>query len=431
MPTGPSWTACLCFALLAAGMATEAWGWGSPHAAITQAALSTLPDWQREALGDEYPLLGGQYCYIPDWIYSHPEWRSYAVMDTKPEVVYLLTLHLPEDQVENYAVLRYFLGRAVEALRADRLSDAAKYAGTVAHLLEDWGCPAHAVPGDNMFTQFKQILPPPPEFEHTLLHSPIEQATLAVDITGRSPVCLGESVDEAAFRLLHEVNRAVLNARSQVVPIIQGLYANDRDAVTAAQVKCANRDAEVVADAVYTMLSLGLQRADTVAHEQLQTLDLSDWLPLEAPHLFMPQSTFFGKPAWGFPQSGLILADGTEPKPLVLRVKQDGQVSEQTFERGIGTGTRSVLTWLVPDGVFSRFTVVGGLHAELGGAGHVTLQVVGEGQPLETLELTGDQPAHRFDCPLEGITRLQVVAQSAGGDGMGNYVVWGAPTLVK
>jgi len=426
MPTTTGWTAGLLLILLLIAT-TASWGWGSPHAAITQAALSTLPEWQREALGEEYTKLGSEYCYIPDWIFSHPEYQPYARSLAKPDVVYLLSLHLPEDQAQNYETIRDFFGRAVEQLRAGNRADAAKFAGTVAHLLEDWGCPAHSVPGDNMFTLFKQFLPPPESFEQTLLHSPIEQAMLGVDLGDRQPRSLGESVDEAAFRLLHEANLAIINARSTVVPIINGLYAGDPEAVTAAQVKAATRDGQVVADALYSMLCLGLNRPDATAAERLATVDLSERLPLEAPQLFMPQSTFFSKPYWGFPQRALILEEGKTARPLVLKV--DGEA--RTFEQGIGMGTRSVSTYLVPPGVFGRFTCWAGLHAELGGAGHVTLQVVGDGKALDTVELTGDQPAHRFECELGEVSRLQLVAQGAGGDGLGNYVVWGEPRLMK
>lgn len=432
MPAHLNWNPCLLGLLFVGLLATgEAWGWGSPHGAITQAALSTLPDWQRTALADEYEQLGRQYCYIPDWIFSHPELRPYALMDTKPGVVYLICLHLPEDQTENYQILSYFLGRAVEALRAGQVADGAKYAGTLAHLLEDWGCPAHAVPGDNMFTQFKQFLPPPEKLKYTLLHGPIENASLHIDLADRRPRFLGESVAEAAFNLLSESNDAVLNARSQVIPIVQALYAEDKDAVAAAQLICAQRDAEVVADALYTVMCLGTGRPDEAERDALQEADLSDLMPLEAPHLFTPQSSFFSKPYWGYAHRGVVLAEGTRPVPLVLRVEQDGQVARQTFEQGLGTGTRSVLSYLVPPGVYQRFVVTAGLHADLGQTGHVTLQVVGDDQALATVELTGEQPAKVLDCPVGGVTKLQLVASSAGGDGTGNYVVWGAPRLVK
>ena len=47
--------------------------------------------------------------------------------------------------------------------------------GTICHMLEDYGSPAHTVPGDNMFTLLQQFLPPPDRMKGKLLHGPIEE----------------------------------------------------------------------------------------------------------------------------------------------------------------------------------------------------------------------------------------------------------------
>jgi len=41
------------------------------------------------------------------------------------------------------------------------------------------------------------------------------------------PRLLGTSVDEMAFRLLQRAHESILGARTQVVPIIAGIYAGD------------------------------------------------------------------------------------------------------------------------------------------------------------------------------------------------------------
>ncbi len=418
--------------LLVGLLATDpAWGWGSPHGAITQAALSTLPGWQQELLGEELGLLGRRYCIIPDLVYTDRELAPYATMDSQPGVVYLVGLHLPAAPPENHEVIHYFLGRAVDAQRAGRTTDAARYAGTLVHALEDWGCPAHVVPGDNMFTLLQQLLPPPSSHQYALLHGPIEAGTLRLDLRDRAPQLLGDSVAEAAFRLLHRANQATLTARGQVAAIIQALYAGDGEAVTAAQLRAATLDAELVADALYTLFCLATDRPDEAATAALRTFDLAAAIPLEAPQLYLPQAAFFSAPYWGFARSGVALEVGTRPVPLKLRVAADGTVVERTLTAGLGTGTRSILTYLVPPGVYTRFTALAGLHADLGRTGHVKLEVLGDGRPLAAVELTGDQPAHAFDCPLDQVTRVQLVATSRGGDGQGNHVVWGEPCLRK
>lgn len=77
------------------------------------------------------------------------------------------------------------------------------------------------------------------------------------------------------------------------------------------------------------------------------TLTASAAAPLEAPDLYLPQSSFFRKPYWGYATVGASLRDG------------------------------------------------------------------------------------KTTVPLAGITNLQLIATFVGGDGSGNYAVWGAPRLLK
>ena len=405
--------------------------WGEPHTAITEAALAVLPDSQRAQLGAELAPLGSRYCLIPDEVYKGRDIARYAMMDSQPGVIYLRNLHLPAHQPENYEILRYFMDKAVASLESGNLGDAARYAGTLSHALEDWSCPAHVVPGDNMFTLFQQFLPPPPHMRHTLLHSPIEAGKLDVSISGYKPVLLGATVNEAAFNLLQRVNAATINARAQTIPIIQALYAGNSNAVTVAQLKAATMGATVVADAVHTVLSLGERKFDARALAPLGSVDLSACWPLEATNLFFSQTTFFGKPCWGHAQMGAVLEGGTNAVPIKLRVAEGSRVMTREFTAGIGAGTRCSLTYLVPAGVYRRFTVLAGLHPELGAKGSVEFAVFGNDRKLASVVLTGDQPAHRFDCDLAGVSSLQLVTTGHGGDPKCNYAIWAEPRLVK
>jgi len=74
------------------------------------------------------------------------------MMDSHPGEKYLLFLHLPSQPTEYLEALRYFMEKAVGAIQAGNMGDAARFMGTICHLVEDYGSPAHTVPGDNMFT---------------------------------------------------------------------------------------------------------------------------------------------------------------------------------------------------------------------------------------------------------------------------------------
>lgn len=408
-----------------------AFGWGEPHTAITKAALEVLPRWQQELLGEEAPRLGDNYCLIPDHVFTDTENAKFAMMESKPRERYLLDLHLPAQQPENLETLHYFLGKAVEALKAGKTGEAARYMGTVSHQLEDYGSPAHTVPGDNMFTLLQQFLPPTEPMKDKLLHSPIENGDLHVVIPGYKPTLLGTTVDEAAWRLLHRVHEGILNARSTTIPIIQALYAEDKEGVTTHQMKAATMDAKVVADAFYTILCLGTGKFDAAERTALEKVGISKFFPLEAVNLYYPQTQFFSTPYWGFPHSGGVLAEGTKAIPLKLRVQDKAGTEEKEFADGISVGMGRSLTFLLPKNVYGRFTVLAGLHAELGANGRVEFTVSSDGKTLASIIVSGTDPATRLECDVTHVSELQLTAVSRGTEPKSNYAIWAEPMLVK
>ncbi len=426
--------ACGLFLLLASALSapTVAFGWGGKlHVAITRAALETLPPWQRQLLGKELVPLAESHCLIPDRVFTDRENARYAMMDTRPGTTYLLVLHLPQAPPENLEALHYFLEKAVQAVRAGKMSDAARYLGTICHMLEDYGSPAHTVPRDNMFTLLKQFLPPPERFRGQPLHAPIESGTFTLHLKDYRPRLLGSTVNEAAWRLLHRAHEGILNARQTTIPIVQALYAGDAQAVEKHQRRAAKVDAQIVADAIYTVLCLGTDKFTPEELVPLKQVEISRFYPLEAPHLYFPQSQFFGKPYWGYPLSGFTLKDGKQPVPLKLKVRGKQGVEVKVFARGISAGMGRTLTFLLPEGVYSRFRVYAGLHATLGERGRVEFTVLGNGKPLQQVILSGNQPARLLECNIEGITHLALTLTSRTSASQHNYAVWAEPTLLK
>jgi len=197
--------------------------------------------------------------------------------------------------------------------------------------------------------------------------------------------------------------------------------------VVAGQMKAATMDARLVADAFYTILCLGHEKFDAAGGESLRTVGIASFYPLEAVNLYFPQSEFFSSPYWGHAESAAV----------ELRVEKDGHTVEKEFAEGIRAGMYKPLTFLVPAGVYRRFTVLAGLHPKRGAdpkqaaESRVGFTIKGDGRQLATVTLHGDQPAHRFDCDITGVARLQLLIDARGGDAKSNDTVWAEPTLVK
>jgi hypothetical protein len=414
-------------ALLSLMPVVPAFGWGQPHHAITRGALEVLPAWQKALLGDEFAKLGDNYCMIPDNVFTDKENAKFAKMESVPNEVYLKILHLPTQQAEYLEVLRYFMDKAVTAQREGKTGDAARYMGTICHTLEDYGSPSHTVPGDNMFTLLQQFMPPTDPMKDQLMHGPIENGDFTVSIAGYKPRLLGTTVNEASWRLMHRLHEGILNARTTTVPIIQALYAEDKDAVVKHQLRAATVDAQVVADALFTILSLGAQKFEATADSATKRVQIGAFLPIEAASLYYPQTQFFSSPHWGFPQSGRILAGGNKAMPLKLRL----EAGDKEFANGISAGMGKPLTFLLPKGVYVRFTVLAGLHPELGAKGRVEFTISGDGKPLASITLNGADPAKLLECDISNVSQLALSLTSRGLDPKSNYAIWTEPTLMK
>jgi hypothetical protein len=405
----------------------RALAWGEPHHAITRAAIAVLPPWQRDLLGAEATALGDRYCLIPDHVFTDRENARFAQMDSAPGEVYLKILHLPTQQPEVSEVIRYFMERAVLSLREGRTGDAARYMGTLSHQIEDYGSPSHTVPGDNMFTLLQQFLPPSEATKDQLMHGPIENGDFAVTLAEYHPVLLGATVDEASWRLMHRLHEAILNARSTTIPILQALYAEDKESVVKHQLRAAVVDGQVLADALYTIICLGTNRIAENEGTALEAVAIGNFFPLEALNLYYPQAEFFSAPHWGYPRSGVILAGGKQAMPLKLRMES----GPKEFREGISAGMGKSLTFLLPKGVYRRFAVLAGLHPELGAKGRVEFTISGDGKVLASRIVSGDEAAQPMICEIEGISRLQLSLTSRGIDAKSAYAIWGEPTLRK
>lgn len=405
----------------------SAFGWGEPHHAITRAALQVLPSWQQQLLGEEAAKLGDNYCLIPDNVFSDKANAAYAKMESKPDEVYLKILHLPTEQPEYLEVLRYFMDKAVTSLHDHKPGDAARYMGTICHTLEDYGSPSHTVPGDNMFTLLQQFLPPTEVMKDKLMHGPIENGNFKVSIGGYKPSLLGTTVNEASWRLMHRVHEGIINARSTTIPIMQALYAADQPTVVKHQLRAAEMDAQIVADACYTILCLGAQKFQDQEPEPLKQVQIGAFFPLEAAGLYYPQTQFSGAPNWGHARSGVILADGDRAMPLKLRTES----GDKEFANGISPVMGKSLTFLLPKDVYAHFTVLAGLHPELGAKGRVEFTITADGKPLASAIISGSGPAKLFECDVSAVVQLALSVTSRGLDAKSNYAIWAEPTLIK
>ena len=412
--------------------AAQSRAWGPMHAAITEGAFDALPAWQREWLAAQRTTLIEFDCMIPDLVRAPAARKTLGRFATLPNGDPFT--HEPHSRAHNYAQMLHYFSRAVEQARAGDLDEASRYAGCLLHFLEDCGSPAHSIPGDNQHGLMKDLLAVPEAYRDRPLHGLIEDGKLKVDLGAYRPRLLGTTPPEAVAQLVERLNFAVRNARSQLIPILQGVFVGAQAAIDAARLRAATVDAQVSADALHTILAIAKERFEDDERAALEVVDLGDLTPLEViGQAYFPQNAFFSNPYFGYPTPDGILKDGAEKQPLVLKVMTAGVVAEQTFARGYGVGTHTRLSYSLPEKIYDRFECTVGLHATLGAAGSVAFRIFADGEAVfDSGILTGHEAARKVSVPLWRVGELSIDVEARGAAAPGgNYAVIGAPRIFK
>ena len=406
--------------------------WGPMHSSITEAAFDALPAWQREIFAAQRTKLIEFDCMIPDFARAasaRATLGKYAVLPNGDPFT-----HEPHSRDHNFAQMLHFVTQAVEHLRANNPDEASRYAGCLLHFLEDCGSPAHSIPGDNQHGLMKDLLPVPERFKDRPLHGLIEDGQLKLDLAGYQPQLLGTTPQEATCHLTERLHFAIRNARAQVIPILQGVFADDAAAMDAGRRRAATVDAQVAADALYTIMCIARTKFDDVEKAKLETVDMAALTPLEViAQAYFPQNAFFSNPFFGYPTPNGILKDGAEKRPLVLKVMDNGAVAERTFAHGLGLGTHSRVSYALPAKVYDRFECRVGLHAPLGAEGSVAFRIYADGEAVfDSGVMTGADASQKITLPIWRVRVLSFDVEARGAPAPGkNYAVIAEPTLFK
>jgi hypothetical protein len=239
-------------ALLAAAGAA----WHEPHISITRAAIEALPASVRGLLAGEAENLAQLYSFYPDrYRNASPAEREY--MSRFCELPGGRQIHnVTWDKAQDVQSVEYLFGGILAGLRAGESADVARYAGTLAHLIEDSLSPAHA-----MDLRLLQELVPPPEHARKLyIHAPMELSCPDFTLAGRTPRRLGTTVPEAARAVVDACYAGIRKNRGDLIELLQAVYHNDTAVMDRLRLKAARAAAEQYSDAMFTVLSIAREQ---------------------------------------------------------------------------------------------------------------------------------------------------------------------------
>lgn len=231
---------------------------GSAHRQITRAAVLSLPAAMQQAWNGEKQMIIEDYCMLPDKFRTYDE--SYKldqlpVFCKKPDGK---RIHdVTWNRADDLASIEYLMNGIIAGMREGNIVSAAKYAGVLAHFLEDSTCPAHALkPMDGPLDIPHDLLPPPPDKKDIYLHRVIEVSVPEFDLGRRAPRSAGRTVSEAAVQLLDRTYQTVKENRANLLELVRAVYRDDEAKVNQCRLKTGQAGAELLADALYTALLL-------------------------------------------------------------------------------------------------------------------------------------------------------------------------------
>lgn len=139
-----------------------------------------------------------------------------------------------------------FFFRALQALRTESPSNAARWVGSLLHFVTDSGSPPHTL----------DIHGEPHVKMETWVH------TSRIDLSGYKPRLLGHTDEEAAQGLIRRMNGLIKFSRQRAYRLLPLVKANDRAAIEPIALESATETAKVTADVLHTLFALTAQPPD-------------------------------------------------------------------------------------------------------------------------------------------------------------------------
>lgn len=413
---------------------------GEGHRILTVAAIDSLPSWEqdivaavREELEQKHCMNGddyygntkelGPYVELPDGSLPMDPWEIRHFRKDAPGKDYYTCGY--------YDLMRqsftHFARKCVDSLQNGNLQDFALFAGTIAHVIEDCGCPPHAV-GTNMGTDMKMLKLLFPANDprimarqfHTILEGKYNSFSL-----NSFPNLLGVSPEEISFNMIERFTDMLEVSIRQIPSMLEAYYNDDESALANHLTTSGKFSSEVLADFIHSVICVAYQKYDK--HE-LETLDkalLSEYTPKER-SAWAPSPYHYAE----IRKSAHALDREFNPIPLELLV--DG--SEKTYSSGFGLGPPYSIMYELPVGVYRQFSCDVGIHRRLGASIGIRFRIMGDDIELATLSCPKIDNSSTLTVDISNVKTLTLLTETMEvSDHWPNntHAVWGTPTLHK
>jgi len=234
-----------------------------PHQRITRAALETLPKAQLRRLGSEAAPLIEIYCIFPD---RYEEMQRYGFVRNSPGPRTAAEIQpycvRPDGQPIHGATgdretdaksLVYLFERIRTNLSANRPGEVARYAGVLAHFIEDSLSPPHAVDADRL----AEMTPVPAQMARVNIHAVIERSIPEFTMVERAPRVLAGRQAQVADTVLAQCESGAAQNRRDLSAMVNAAALHDERTLDPYRLRAGRKAAEILADALFTLFQAG------------------------------------------------------------------------------------------------------------------------------------------------------------------------------
>lgn len=403
--------------------------WGGGHSIIRERAITCLPAWQQEMLGDAAHALCTDYRALQDEhaggtrpdldAYCRPEGATVSLHDINP---------VPASTI----AFRWYLRRIGECVQAGEMDEAARFLGVLCHWVEDTGSMSlHCTEGFINEAYLRELIPPPDDKRgrHYLY------AASGISDNGRydmpatedhAPVLLGRTPEEAALHVQRRQRLQARAARQVIVPFVMDEMHGDGSVSAKLRGQLVSNASRTSADIIYTALCLATDRiAGDTTH--------LDAVPLT--HFVSDYRGGKSSPPWRW--TPFVLDACFDQRRNVVPLELATGEGPVRFERGVGMGVPFALSWTFgPAGVYTRVTATVGLHPASAEGAAAVFALLANGEEIACTEpVRAGDPARALEgaLPAEG-DAIELTLETRlpeGASGEGAMAVWGEPRLVK
>ena len=410
------------------------------HDCITRAALEVLPGWINSFWKDEIEALTEDYSRAMDKYVGNPDsWKRYCEYDNGTMIPhgmgqfrylehvdwYKDYYHFPFVPLVNKAML-FFIRKMVRCIQDARVTDTAKYAGALSHLIGDSVAPPHLDNTgslDSYCESIRMLFPPPKKLRGLKLHTVMESGYRPFSIKGYRPRLLGSTVETAAFSFTQACAHAYVESKGQIKTILEGIYSGNKSKEQKGKRTAGSAGSRCLADAYYTIFSL----ARGNIKKPVAMVGLHDKYPVMmtafAPRPYLQLSFQTINVNW----RNAANKYGRAQVPLSLHIDKG---SERKFKKGIGCGAPFIIEYCFPKNSFNEFRCVVGQNSKLRIRHAIDFSAATDkGEVFRQTLHPGKNRGYPVRTKLDGARRLRLEFSGPGRGVGGDHLVVAEPAV--